>query len=132
MSIETLSDILALRGRVVVFTASAPVGLQCERLAERYHATVICTRGWADRLAPLALWQRLHVNREPGLLSCNQHTYVTGLRIPATDLVWVGSDGVSEGEIGLTARYQQAMGRADHLEEMGLHVRKWRLNEDQV
>lgn len=132
MTIKTFTDILALRGRVVIFTPNAPVGLRFEQHAERHHAQVITTRGWADRLAPMAIWQRLHVNREYGLLSCDQHTYVTGIRIHATDLVWVGSVGDGVNELSLAARYQQAMRRAAHLEAMGHHVRKWCIGENDL
>lgn len=132
MTIKTFTDILALRGRVVIFTPNAPVGLRFEQHAERHHAQVITTRGWADRLAPMSIWQRLHVNREYGLLSCDQHTYTHRIHIPATDLVWVGSVGDAVNEIALSERYHQAMSRASHLEIMGHQVRKWLIGENDL
>ncbi len=88
---SSFSDILALRGRVIVFTPSAPVGLRFEQFAERHHATVVCTRGWADIYGPLLQWTRIHHAREYGVLSCDQTTYFNGVQLPATDYVWVGN-----------------------------------------
>jgi len=86
-----LLDILAHRGRVVVFTSSASLGLKIEQLAERHHAQVVCTRGWADIYGPLLQWNRIHLAREYGLLSCDQRTYLNGIQLPGTDYVWIGN-----------------------------------------
>lgn len=120
---SSFSEILALKGRIVIFTGTAEIGLKFEQAAERSGATVICTRGWADKVAPLAPWMRLHSCREHGVLSCNQQTYITGFKLPATDLVWVGDTG-RVGDM-TWARMQQAFNRAAHIEEAGEIVRKW-------
>jgi hypothetical protein len=121
---SSFSEVLAFRGRIVIFTPNAEIGLRFERHAERTtSATVICTRGWEDKVAPLAPWVRLHQVREHGVLSCDQRNYITGMHLPATDLVWVGNMG-NEGDHIWTAM-MQAFARAAHLEQSGEIVRKW-------
>lgn len=45
---KSFTEILDLRGRIVLFTPTAAIGLRFEQQAERNHAQVIHTRGWAD------------------------------------------------------------------------------------
>lgn len=118
----TLRDILAHRGRIIVFTASAPIGLRVEQVAERNHAQVVCTRGWADIYGPLHQWNRIHVAREYGLLSCDQHTYFGGIKIPGTDYVWIGNCFDHPEQL---ARYNRAG-------EMSMYyqARMWTISED--
>jgi hypothetical protein len=89
---------------------------------------VVCTRGWADPYGPLALWHRIHAARDYGVFSCDQHRYVQGVRLPATDLVWVGPTGDVLHVSHIWRRYQQAMNRCgdDPL------VRKWTLRENDL
>ncbi len=130
---KTFTEILASRGRVVLFTPNATVGLRFEQVALRNSMPVIHTRGWADPYGPLGEWARVHTARDRGVLSCDQHRYVTGMKIPATDLVWVGPIGTPNGpESHLFHRYLQAMARAEHLEFMGTTINKWLLTEDQL
>lgn len=84
-------EILDLRGRIVLFTQSASVGLRFEQYAERHHARVVCTRGWADIYGPLLEWTRIHHAREHGVLSCDQVRYLNGVQVQGTDYVWVGA-----------------------------------------
>ena len=119
-------DVLALRGRIVIFTANALVGLKFEQAAERAHAQVVCTRGWMDALGPLVTWSRLHASREYALLSCDQMRYITGLRIPCTDLVWVGPGGDPNRDSWLYARRMNALHRGDEF------TRQWMLGEDDL
>jgi hypothetical protein len=125
-SATSFAKILALRGRIIIFTPSAPIGLRFEQMAEREHAQVVCTRGWADAMAPLSMWQRIHESREFGLLSCDQRRYVTGVRMHATDLVWVGETGDPLNVPHLWGAFSQAMGRA-HIED---GARMWLVSED--
>ena len=71
MKAGRFSEILALRGRIVLFSPSALLSVQFEQFAERNHAQVICTRGFADPHVRLGAWHRLHATREFGLLSCD-------------------------------------------------------------
>ena len=121
----SFKDILDLRGRIVIFTASASVGLKFEQMAERHHAQVVTIRGWADKSAPLYAWRRLHDTREFGLLSLTQAN-VAGFRVHATDLVWVGDMGHPRDTPHTWLSFSQAMGRA-HPED---DARLWTLNED--
>ena len=123
----SFTSILALRGRVVIFTPSAVVGVRYERHAERHHAQVVTTRGWADASGPLHAWGRIHAAREYGVLSCDQRRYVTGFRLPCTDLVWVGEMGDPLHVPHLWAAFQQAMARSDNQLEP---ARQWTLAED--
>lgn len=126
---STFKEILAHRGRVVVFTPNAAVGLTFEQYAERAHAQVICTRGWADPYGPIGLWHRACAAREYAVLSCDQHRYVTGFRIPATDLVWVGNTGSLHVDSHIFQRYSQAMNRSYDLADTGLELRRWAIGE---
>jgi len=121
----TFRDILAHRGRVVVFTPNSVVGLAFEQMAERHHAQVVCTRGWADSYGPLLAWNRIYAAREYGVLSCDQHRYVHGFHLHATDLVWVGPTGDILHVSHIWRRYQHAMLRAGD-DPM---IRKWALGE---
>lgn len=124
---KTFKSILALRGRIVLFTANPLVGLRHERVAERLGFQVIHTRGWADPYGPLGTWKRLHDAREYGLLSCDQMRYTRGYVIPATDLVWVGAAGDDRIERGLKLRYEAAM-RVCQAPD----VRHWTIPEDEL
>lgn len=123
---RSFTDILAQRGRIVIFTPSASVGLKFEQLAERQHATVITTRGWADRFGPLSTWQRLHDARDFGVLSLCQTRYVTGVKVHCTDLVWVGDMGHPRDMPHLWITFSQCMSRAHETDE----ARLWTLAED--
>jgi hypothetical protein len=127
---KSFTDILAQRGRIVIFTRNAVIGLRFEQHAERHHAKVVCTRGWADPIGPLGEWNRMHNQRDYGVLSCDQQRYVTGMRLPATDLVWVGPFGDPLNVPHLWGAMNQAMHRANHLELLGTQVNKWVLAED--
>lgn len=123
----TFRDILNLRGRIVLFTATSDIGLLFERMAETYNMPVIHTRGWADPYGPLGTWARIHAAREYGVFSCDQRRYVAGYKVPATDLVWVGSVGDPVAAPHIHHRHQQAMqncGDAD--------VRRWLLQESDL
>lgn len=122
MRAATLLEILAYRGRVVIFTPTAELGLKAEQLAERHHAQVITTRGWADPYGPLSTWQRMHSAREYALLSCNQTTYTTGYKLPCTDLVWVGDTGDQLHTAHLWQRFNQCMATGFNLD---IDPRKW-------
>jgi hypothetical protein len=124
---KTFRQILSYKGRIVLFTANAAIGLRHERVAERHSVPVIHTRGWADPYGPLGTWSRLHASREPGMLSCDQMRYTRGYVIQATDLVWVGSTGDEQIERGLRLRYEAAM-RVCQTED----VRRWVLKEDEL
>lgn len=123
---KSFNDILALRGRIVIFTPNAAIGLKFEQHAERHHAQVVCTRGHADPYIPLGQWSRIHAAREYGVLSCDQRRWVTGVRMPATDLVWVGPMGDPFVETNLWACFSQAMGRV----EFGEECRRWTIAGD--
>ncbi len=118
----TFKEILDQRGRILLFTPNAIVGLRFEQAAERASTPVIHTRGWADVYGPLALWHRIHASREVGLLSCDQHRYVMEVKreIPATDVVWVGAMGHPLNEPMLWLRFSTAMGKAGHSPEVRL------------
>lgn len=123
----TFRDIINLRGRIVLFTATSDIGLLFERMAETYNMPVIHTRGWADPYGPLGVWTRIHAAREYGVFSCDQKRYVNGYKVPATDLVWVGSVGDPVAAPHVHFRHQQAMqncGDAD--------VRRWLLRESDL
>lgn len=119
-------DILRLRGRIVLFTQSAQVGLRFEQAAERDGVPVIHTRGWADRYGPLGQWKRIHDAREYGVLSCDCR-YAVKTLIPGTDFVWVGTTGNPLTEPTLWHLWQRAMEMPANPE-----VRRWRLDEDQL
>lgn len=119
-------EVLDLRGRILLFTPNALVGLRFEQMAERHHAQVVHTRGWLDKWGPLGIWQRIHASRDYAVLSCDQKTYITGVRIPATDVVWVGPMGDPRFEESLWARFSQAMGRPGD----DPNVRLWTCGED--
>jgi hypothetical protein len=110
-----------------LFTPTASIGLRFEQLAERQHAQVIHTRGWADSFGPISLWQRIHDTREYGVLSCDQQRYVLGMKIMCTDIAWVGSTGDPVKEPHLWTRFSQAMSRGIDSEDP---PRLWMLPED--
>lgn len=124
----TLREILAHRGRIVVFTPSATLGLKVEQVAERNHAIVICARGQADPYIPVSAWHRVCNARDYGVFSCDQVAWVTGVRLPATDLVWVGETGLERGPDHLAVRYRQAMNRAAG----SLDIRTWAIREEDL
>lgn len=124
---KTFRDVLALRGRIVIFTPNAVVGLRFEQAAERAHAQVVCTRGWADPYGPLGLWNRIHNSRDYAVLSCDQKRYVEGLtRMPGTDFVWVGPTGDPDVEVWLYSRCQKALHLGDEF------ARAWVLGEEDI
>lgn len=120
-------DVLAHRGRIILFTKTASVGVVFEQMAERNHAQVICTRGWADPTGPIQAWHRILAARDYGVLSCDQRTYLSGAwRLGGTDYVWVG-DCFDTPDVH--ARYLRACAKA---REQGVDVRFWTLSEDAV
>lgn len=84
------TEILAQRGRVLVFTPTAAISLPLEAMAERAHMAVVMTRGWADKYAPLLYWGRICKAREPGAIFMDQVTY-TKNPLACTDVVWIGA-----------------------------------------
>ena len=108
---KSFTEILDLRGRIVLFTPTAAIGLRFEQQAERDHAQVIHTRGWADPIGPLHAWSRICACRDYGVLSCDQQRYITGFKLECTDLVWVGETGDPVNQAWLWARFSQAMNR---------------------
>lgn len=121
---SNFKEILAMRGRIVVFTATHPVGLRVEQMAERNYAHVVCTRGWADIYGPLHSWNRISQSREYGVLSCDQRTYLNGIQLPGTDYVWVGNC-FDTPEI--LSRYRRAADMA-----MDYQARLWTIAESDV
>jgi hypothetical protein len=124
--VTTFRDILAHRGRIVVFTPNAVVALAFEQMAERQHAQVVCTRGWADPYGPLLAWNRIYAAREYGVLSCDQKRYIEGYKIHATDLVWVGNPGDPDVEVWLYTRRMKALHLGDE------HARQWMIGEQDL
>lgn len=125
---KTFKQILSYKGRIVLYTANHIVGLRHEKVAERYGFPVIHTRGWADIYGPIGTWQRMHLAREYGLLSCDQLRYTRpGLRLPATDLVWVGEVRDDPTHVLLRMRYDTAMAAWDAPD-----VRRWTIPEDEL
>ncbi len=114
---RSFTEVLDLRGRIVLFTPTAAIGLRLEQLAERHHAQVVTTRGWADAIGPLHTWSRIHTCREYGVLSCDQVRYIHGFKLEATDLVWVGETGDPVHQAWLWARFSQAMSRGIERED---------------
>lgn len=123
---KSFKEILDHRGRIVLFTPSASLGLRFEQEAERAYAVVVSTRGWADRYAPLSAWNRLHQCREFGLLSCDQKTYANGTTLHGTDFVWVGDAGHPLQRPHIWLAFSHCMNRGDQLEPPTL----WLLPED--
>ncbi len=128
MKAGRFSDILALRGRIVLFSPSVALSLQFEQFAERSHAQVICTRGCPDPYIPLRAWHIIHATREYGLLSCDQRIY-PGKAIPATDVVWIGDTGDAMHTPHLWRAFEAAMSCAAAGDANGNAVRKWLLDE---
>ena len=126
---RTFLDVLALRGRVVLFTAAETTASRFEQLAERHHARVIHTRSWADPFGPLASWRQIHEARDYGVLSCDQYSYVNGYELPCTDLVWVGYTGDPVKAPDLWHRFSHAMSRGI---DSDTPPRLWLLPEDGV
>lgn len=119
----TFRDILAHRGRIVLFTPSASVALPFELAAERIFATVICMRGQADPYIPISAWNRVHATRQHGLLSLSQMVHSRGILVPATDIVWVGPKDHHLEEL-----YHRAMQRAGDDPDL----RRWHIGRDDV
>lgn len=126
---RTFLDVLAHRGRVLLFTPLQATAEKFEQLAERHHARVIYTRGWADPFAPLAPWLQIHKERDYGVFSCDQHRYVCGYELPCTDVVWVGCTGDPVKAPDLWHRFSHAMSREIETEKP---PRLWILPEDGV
>ena len=114
---KSFKEVLDLRGRIVLFTPTAAVGLRLEQQAERSHAQVIHTRGWADPIGPLHAWSRIHACRDYGVLSCDQMRYIHGFKLECTDIVWVGETGDPVHQAWLWARFSQAMSRGIERED---------------
>jgi hypothetical protein len=113
---------------VLLFTSRADIGLRFEQLAERQHARVIHTRGWADTFAPVSIWRHIHDTRDYGVFSCDQQRYVLeSFDLPATDLVWVGCTGDPVKEPQLWLRFSNAMSRGINSDNP---PRLWLLPED--
>lgn len=125
---KSFTEILALRGRIVLFTASAAVALPLEQVAERQYFQIVTVRGWADIYGPISQWRRLHDSREHGLISCDIRSFGPGVRLPATDVVWVGETGDVLHVPHLWQLFTQAMARSDTIDET-IAVRKWLLSE---
>ena len=125
---KSFKEILDRRGRIVLFTPSAALGLKFEQQAERAYATVVTTRGWADRYGPISAWNRLHQAREFGMLSCDQKTYTNGVTLHGTDFVWVGDAGHPRHTPHIWLAFSHCMGRADPVDPPTL----WLLAEDAV
>lgn len=125
---QSFNDILALRGRIAVFTPTAALGLKCEEAAARQYAQVIVTRGIVDKYTPMVAWKRIHASREFGLLSLDQHGWVSGRNFPATDLVWVGEMGHPKDAPHIWIRFSQAMNRAT----LECNARLWTIAEGAV
>ena len=124
----SFTQVLAHRGRVLLFTSRADIGLRFEQLAERQHARVIHTRGWADIFAPVTIWRHIHDTRDYGVFSCDQQRYVLeSFDLPATDLVWVGGTGDPVKEPQLWLRFSNAMSRGINSDNP---PRLWLLPED--
>lgn len=123
---NSFKEVLDRRGRIVIFTPSASVGLRFERMAERYGAQVVTTRGWADRYGPISTWNRIHQSREFGVLSCCQTRYTQSVMLHGTDFVWVGETGHPERMPHLWLAFSQSMSRGDT--DNPPHL--WLLHED--
>lgn len=124
---KSFTEILAYRGRIVIFTPSAAVGVKFEQCAERNHAQVVVTRGYPDSYMPLANWQRMHATRTYAVLSCDKMRYVKR-DLPATDLVWVGDNGHPEHSPVLRRAFDAAM----HARAYGDETRLWHITPDQL
>lgn len=128
---KSFTEVLAFRGRILLFSPNAAVALVFEQHAERLHAQVVCTRGVEDASIPLSRWHRIHASREFGLLSCDQARYTHGVPIPATDIVWIGETGHPDHWPGTWIKFCQAMSRANQYEHQeGILVRRWTLHEE--
>jgi hypothetical protein len=122
----SFTEVLRQRGRIVIFTPSATVGLRFEQHAERHHAQVVTTRGWADRFGPISTWNRIHDSGEFGVLSCDQQRYMNATTLKGTDFVWVGETGHPLNLPYLWAAFSNSMSRGDPLNPPNL----WLLAED--
>lgn len=125
---RSFKEVLDKRGRIVLFTATATIGLRLEQEAERNHAQVVSTRGWADKWGPMGQWGRIHRCREFGLLSCNQATYTGAKLIFGTDFVWVGETGDPMRAPFTWGCFSQCMSKGDPENP----PRLWLLHEDAV
>ncbi len=118
------SEILAHRGRIVLFTPNAAVGLRYEQCAERTGALVVHTRGWADMYGPMHTWWRAHHARDFAVLSCDQVRYFNGIQIAGTDFVWVGN--CFDHPLQLQRHHKAAQMAFDH------NARLWTLGESDL
>lgn len=123
---QSFNEILALRGRIALFTPSAAVALPFEQAAARVFAQIVSTRGVPDKYGPLSAWTRLHASREFALFSLDQSTWVHGVRFPATDLVWVGEMGHPKNAPHIWIRFSNAM----HRVPPELEPRQWAIAEN--
>ena len=122
----SFTEVLKARGRIVIFTPSAIVGLRFEQHAERNNAQVVCTRGWADKFGPISAWNRIHASREFGVLSCDQQRYMNATTLYGTDFVWVGETGHPRNLPHLWSAFSNSMSRGDPLNPPNL----WLLSEN--
>lgn len=109
--ITSIKTVLAHRGRILLFTPNAQCALPIEQAAERFGATVVHTRGWADPYGPVSTWVRIAENAEFGLFSATAQRYAEGYKIPCTDIVWVGHTGNPVHEAHAWRVFSLAMSR---------------------
>lgn len=130
---KSFEEILALRGRILLFTPTASIALPFEQAAIRRSAELVCTRGVVDATVPLSAWTRLQREQAFSVLSCDQVRYIHSVHIPATDIVWVGETGHPNHWPELWTRFCQAMSRANAFElaESQL-VRQWICHQDAI
>ena len=124
---QSFNEILELRGRIALFTPSATIALPFEQAVERHFGQVVISRGSPDKYGPLSAWARVHASREFGLFSLDQAMWASGVRFPATDLVWVGEMGHPKDSPHLWIRFSHAMHRVSLELESG--VRRWTISE---
>lgn len=125
---STFKDILAFRGRILLFTPNASIALPMEQYAEAHHVQVISSRGWADSYGPIGIWRRVHAAREAGVFSADQVRYAgTTLPLPCTDIVWIGPRGHPVHEPLLHLRWRMTMREED--QTLDALVRRWTLDE---
>lgn len=127
---KSFTEVLSLRGRIVLFSPSAAIAVRFETVAEWNHARIVHTRGIEDSYVPLSEWQRVWNSGEYAVLSCDQHRYINGVRIQATDIVWVGETGHHLHTPHIWSRFSRAMSWAERHDEPDAHpVRLWLVDE---
>lgn len=104
-------EILAFRGRILLYTPSAVIAGPFEEAARVRHAELVVTRGVPDKFIPVSRWQHVCGGREFGLFSTDQRSYTTGVRLGCTDIVWVTNAVMFDDQNW--RHLQQAMARGD-------------------